>query len=127
MFTKNIFKKICKSYFNGFQNYFNINTFCKKKLKWAIKKKYILQNRKSIDMFLYSVIFLCCIQVSALYCLACENSVCEDCVNGEHAQHPTDSLENIVDQQLAALQDRVDSAKNRCSHDAQHVILSTVK
>ncbi|XP_016375353.1 tripartite motif-containing protein 2-like [Sinocyclocheilus rhinocerous] len=52
-------------------------------------------------------------KVSVLYCLACENSVCEDCMNGEHAEHPTDSLENIVDQQLAALQDRVDSAKNR--------------
>ncbi|RXN06411.1 tripartite motif-containing 2-like protein [Labeo rohita] len=52
-------------------------------------------------------------EVSALYCLACENPVCEDCVNEEHAEHPTDSLENIVDQQLAALQDRVDSAKNR--------------
>lgn len=64
-----------------------------------------------------------------MYCLACENPVCEDCVNEEHAEHPTDSLENIVDQQLAALQDRVDSAKNRCSHDAilsHHVILSTV-
>uniref|UniRef100_A0A672L4W9 Tripartite motif-containing protein 2 n=1 Tax=Sinocyclocheilus grahami TaxID=75366 RepID=A0A672L4W9_SINGR len=52
-------------------------------------------------------------KVSVLYCLACEISVCEDCMNGEHAEHPTDSLENIVDQQLAALQDRVDSAKNR--------------
>ncbi len=72
-------------------------------------------------------LLFCCIQVSELYCLACENSVCEDCVNGEHAEHPTDSLQNIVDQQLAALQDRVDSAKNRCSHDARHVILSTVK
>uniref|UniRef100_A0A8C1ZH86 Tripartite motif-containing protein 2 n=1 Tax=Cyprinus carpio TaxID=7962 RepID=A0A8C1ZH86_CYPCA len=51
--------------------------------------------------------------VSVLYCLSCENSVCEDCMNGEHAGHPTDSLENIVDQQLAALQDRVDSAQNR--------------
>uniref|UniRef100_A0A8C1W6P0 Tripartite motif-containing protein 2 n=1 Tax=Cyprinus carpio TaxID=7962 RepID=A0A8C1W6P0_CYPCA len=51
--------------------------------------------------------------VSALYCLACENPVCVDCMNGEHAEHPTDSLENIVDQHLAALQDRVDSAKNR--------------
>uniref|UniRef100_A0A673HH30 RING-type E3 ubiquitin transferase n=1 Tax=Sinocyclocheilus rhinocerous TaxID=307959 RepID=A0A673HH30_9TELE len=64
-------------------------------------------------------------KVSVLYCLACENSVCEDCMNGEHAEHPTDSLENIVDQQLAALQDRVDSAKNRCSLNAHHVILST--
>uniref|UniRef100_A0A8C2HI32 Tripartite motif-containing protein 2 n=1 Tax=Cyprinus carpio TaxID=7962 RepID=A0A8C2HI32_CYPCA len=52
-------------------------------------------------------------KVSVLYCLSCENSVCEDCMNGEHAGHPTDSLENIVDQQLAALQDRVDSAQNR--------------
>uniref|UniRef100_A0A672MWQ3 Tripartite motif-containing protein 2 n=1 Tax=Sinocyclocheilus grahami TaxID=75366 RepID=A0A672MWQ3_SINGR len=52
-------------------------------------------------------------KVPALYCLACENPVCVDCMNGEHAEHPTDSLENIVDQRLAALQDRVDSAKNR--------------
>uniref|UniRef100_A0A671S0L9 Tripartite motif-containing protein 2 n=1 Tax=Sinocyclocheilus anshuiensis TaxID=1608454 RepID=A0A671S0L9_9TELE len=52
-------------------------------------------------------------KVSALYCLACENPVCVDCMNGEHAEHPTDSLENIVDQHLAVLQDRVDSAKNR--------------
>ncbi|XP_016432185.1 tripartite motif-containing protein 2-like [Sinocyclocheilus rhinocerous] len=52
-------------------------------------------------------------KVSALYCLACENPLCVDCMNGEHAEHPTDSLENIVDQHLVALQDRVDSAKNR--------------
>lgn len=70
---------------------------------------------------------MCCFQVSTLYCLACENAVCEDCMNGEHAEHTTDSLENIVDQQLAALQDQVDSAKNRWAHDAYLVILSTVK
>lgn len=69
MFTKNIFKKNCKSYFNGFQNYFNINTFCKKKMKWAIKKKYILQNRKSIDMFLYFLKCLC--YFSVLYSGVC--------------------------------------------------------
>jgi len=56
---------------------------------------------------------MCCFQVSARYCLACEIAICEDCMKGEHSEHPTDSLENIVDQQLAALQDRVDSAKNR--------------
>lgn len=53
------------------------------------------------------------LQVPALYCVPCENAVCEDCLNAEHAEHPTDSLENIVNQQLAVLQDRVDAAKNR--------------
>ncbi|TRY84899.1 hypothetical protein DNTS_002019 [Danionella cerebrum] len=49
-------------------------------------------------------------KLSALYCLACENAVCEECVNGEHAEHPTDSIEKILDQQLAALQDKIREA-----------------
>lgn len=52
-------------------------------------------------------------KVSELYCVPCENAVCEDCMNAEHAEHPTDLLENIVNEQLATLQDRVDAAKNR--------------
>uniref|UniRef100_W5LFL7 Tripartite motif-containing protein 2 n=1 Tax=Astyanax mexicanus TaxID=7994 RepID=W5LFL7_ASTMX len=52
-------------------------------------------------------------KVVALYCLPCESAVCEDCVVGQHMDHPTESLEEIVDQQRTALQERLDAATNR--------------
>ncbi|XP_062865705.1 tripartite motif-containing protein 2 [Trichomycterus rosablanca] len=49
----------------------------------------------------------------ALYCLECERAVCDECMLGEHEDHRTDSLEKIVDQQRAALQEGLTAAKNR--------------
>ncbi|KAK3511100.1 hypothetical protein QTP70_030305 [Hemibagrus guttatus] len=60
----------------------------------------------------------------ALYCLPCESAVCEECVVREHVDHPTDSLEKIVDQQRTALHERLNAAQNRLPQirDAVHVL-----
>ncbi|TTP11309.1 Tripartite motif-containing protein 2 [Bagarius yarrelli] len=51
--------------------------------------------------------------VLVFYCLLCESAVCEECVVGEHIEHPTDPLGKTVDHQRAALLERLNAAQNR--------------
>ena len=62
----------------------------------------------------------------ALYCLACESAVCEDCIVEQHVDNHTDSLTKIVDKQRTALQERLDAAKNR-SDDISSSLLTFFK
>ncbi|XP_030631849.1 tripartite motif-containing protein 2 [Chanos chanos] len=52
-------------------------------------------------------------KVAELYCSVCEKAVCDDCVAGEHANHPNVLLTHAVEEQRKALLERVGAAKNR--------------
>ena len=53
------------------------------------------------------------LQEVALYCVACAGAVCEDCVTGDHAGHPTEPLTAAVEKLRLTLQERVAAATNR--------------
>lgn len=52
-------------------------------------------------------------QVMEFYCPPCETAMCQDCTSGEHAEHPTVPLKDVVDQHKASLQEQLDAVKNR--------------
>ncbi|XP_014051055.1 tripartite motif-containing protein 2 isoform X2 [Salmo salar] len=51
--------------------------------------------------------------VMEFYCPPCETAMCQDCTSGEHAEHPTVPLKDVVDQHKASLQEQLDAVKNR--------------
>lgn len=47
--------------------------------------------------------------------------MCEECTSGEHAEHPTVPLKDVLEQHKASLQDQLDAVKTRldsgsCKH-----------
>ncbi|PIO14377.1 hypothetical protein AB205_0152240 [Aquarana catesbeiana] len=51
--------------------------------------------------------------VMEFYCQSCETAMCQDCTGGEHAEHPTVPLKDVVEQHKAALQAQLDAVKKR--------------
>ncbi|XP_065110840.1 tripartite motif-containing protein 2 isoform X1 [Paramisgurnus dabryanus] len=51
--------------------------------------------------------------VMEFYCPACETAMCEECTCGEHAEHNTVPLKDVLEQHKASLQEQLDAAKNR--------------
>ncbi|XP_062373567.1 tripartite motif-containing protein 2 isoform X1 [Sardina pilchardus] len=51
--------------------------------------------------------------VMEFYCPPCETAMCEDCTSGEHAEHPTVPLKDVLEQHKASLQDQLDAVKSR--------------
>ncbi|KAG7262928.1 hypothetical protein CRUP_018931 [Coryphaenoides rupestris] len=47
------------------------------------------------------------------YCPSCETAMCEECTGGEHADHPTVPLKDVVEQHKASLQDQMDAVRKR--------------
>ncbi len=47
------------------------------------------------------------------YCPPCETAMCQECTSGEHGEHPTVPLKDVVEQHKASLQDQLDSVKKR--------------
>nr|XP_046184388.1 tripartite motif-containing protein 2-like [Oncorhynchus gorbuscha] len=52
-------------------------------------------------------------KVTELYCSGCEVCVCEVCVSGEHADHPTLPLLDFLETHRDGLQERLTAAENR--------------
>uniref|UniRef100_A0AAZ3R4W0 RING-type E3 ubiquitin transferase n=1 Tax=Oncorhynchus tshawytscha TaxID=74940 RepID=A0AAZ3R4W0_ONCTS len=52
-------------------------------------------------------------KVTELYCSGCEVCVCEVCVSGEHADHPTLPLLDFLETHRDGLQERLTAAQNR--------------
>lgn len=50
------------------------------------------------------------------YCQSCETAMCRECTEGEHAEHPTVPLKDVVEQHKASLQVQLDAANRRCAH-----------
>ncbi|XP_029905754.1 tripartite motif-containing protein 2 isoform X2 [Myripristis murdjan] len=51
--------------------------------------------------------------VMEFYCPPCETAMCQECTSGEHAEHPTVPLKDVVEQHKASLQDQLDAVKKR--------------
>lgn len=60
--------------------------------------------------------FLCLPQVMDFYCQSCETAMCRECTEGEHAEHPTVPLKDVVEQHKASLQVQLDAVNKRCAH-----------
>ncbi|OXB53614.1 hypothetical protein ASZ78_007583, partial [Callipepla squamata] len=52
-------------------------------------------------------------QVMEFYCQSCETAMCRECTEGEHAEHPTVPLKDVVEQHKASLQVQLDSVNKR--------------
>ena len=50
------------------------------------------------------------------YCEACETAMCGECRAGEHREHGTVLLRDVVEQHKASLQVQLDAANRRCAH-----------
>ncbi|TRY95322.1 hypothetical protein DNTS_021508 [Danionella cerebrum] len=47
--------------------------------------------------------------VMAFYCPPCETAMCEECAGGEHAEHATVPLKDVLEQHKATLQEQLDT------------------
>lgn len=53
------------------------------------------------------------------YCQSCETAMCRECTEGEHAEHPTVPLKDVVEQHKASLQVQLDAVNKRCTRVPQ--------
>ncbi|XP_031718921.1 tripartite motif-containing protein 2 isoform X2 [Anarrhichthys ocellatus] len=51
--------------------------------------------------------------VMEFYCPPCETAMCQECTSGEHGEHPTVPLKDVVEQHKASLQVQLDAVKKR--------------
>ncbi|XP_056265027.1 tripartite motif-containing protein 2 isoform X2 [Pseudoliparis swirei] len=51
--------------------------------------------------------------VMEFYCPPCETAMCQECTSGEHGEHPTVPLKDVVEQHKASLQEQLDAVKKR--------------
>lgn len=58
------------------------------------------------------------------YCQSCETAMCRECTEGEHAEHPTVPLKDVVEQHKASLQSQLDAVNKR--YEILSVILTAV-
>lgn len=52
-------------------------------------------------------------KVMEFYCPHCETAMCQECTNGEHGEHPTVPLKDVVEQHKASLQEQLGAVKQR--------------
>ncbi|KAM9170721.1 tripartite motif-containing protein 3 isoform 2-T3 [Pangshura tecta] len=52
-------------------------------------------------------------KVMEFYCESCETAMCRECTEGEHREHITVPLRNVVEQHKASLQQQLDAIKSR--------------
>uniref|UniRef100_A0AAQ4PW21 Tripartite motif-containing protein 2 n=1 Tax=Gasterosteus aculeatus aculeatus TaxID=481459 RepID=A0AAQ4PW21_GASAC len=53
------------------------------------------------------------VSLMEFYCPPCETAMCQECTSGEHGEHPTVPLKDVVEQHKASLQDHLDAVKKR--------------
>uniref|UniRef100_A0A1A7XAE6 Tripartite motif-containing protein 2 n=1 Tax=Iconisemion striatum TaxID=60296 RepID=A0A1A7XAE6_9TELE len=51
--------------------------------------------------------------VMEFYCPPCETAMCQECTSGEHGEHPTVPLKDVVEQHKASLKDQLNAVKKR--------------
>lgn len=57
--------------------------------------------------------FPICRQTMEYYCEACETAMCHECTVGEHREHVTVPLRDVVEQHKASLRQQLDAIKSR--------------
>lgn len=55
------------------------------------------------------------LQVMEFYCESCETAMCLECTEGEHREHETVPLRDVLEQHKAALKEQLDAIRNRCT------------
>lgn len=63
-----------------------------------------------------------CNQLMEFYCQSCETAMCQECTEGEHAEHPTVPLKDVVEQHKGSLQAQLDAVNKRCETSATHIL-----
>ena len=53
------------------------------------------------------------LQVMEFYCESCETAMCLDCTEGEHREHVTVPLRDVLEQHKAALKTQLDAIRGR--------------
>lgn len=62
--------------------------------------------------------FVCLpLQVMEFYCESCETAMCLDCTEGEHREHVTVPLRDVVEQHKAVLKTQLDAIRSRWGFD----------
>ncbi|XP_062423552.1 tripartite motif-containing protein 3 isoform X3 [Rhea pennata] len=64
-------------------------------------------------------------KVMEFYCESCETAMCHECTEGEHREHVTVPLRDVVEQHKAALQQQLDAIKSRLPQLAAAIGLVT--
>ncbi|XP_034743613.1 tripartite motif-containing protein 2 isoform X2 [Etheostoma cragini] len=65
--------------------------------------------------------------VMEFYCPPCETAMCQECTSGEHGEHPTVPLKDVVEQHKASLKDQLDAVKKRLPEiDSALLMLSEI-
>uniref|UniRef100_A0A3B5A522 Tripartite motif-containing protein 2 n=1 Tax=Stegastes partitus TaxID=144197 RepID=A0A3B5A522_9TELE len=59
--------------------------------------------------------------VMEFYCPPCETAMCQECTSGEHGEHPTVPLKDVVEQHKASLQDQLDAVKKRYNRNVMRI------
>lgn len=67
-----------------------------------------------LAVFLFSFPLICRpLQVMEFYCESCETAMCLDCTEGEHREHVTVPLRDVVEQHKAVLKTQLDAIHSR--------------
>lgn len=53
--------------------------------------------------------------------------MCQECTSGEHGEHPTVPLKDVVEQHKASLQDQLDAVKKRYKSSIIYMSLVTLQ
>lgn len=53
------------------------------------------------------------LQVMEFYCESCETAMCLECTEGEHREHVTVPLRDVLEQHKLALKNQLDTVRNR--------------
>lgn len=56
---------------------------------------------------------VCSLQVMEFYCESCETAMCLECTEGEHCEHVTVPLRDVLEQHKGALKNQLDAIRNR--------------
>ena len=68
--------------------------------------------------------FLCAplhhLQVMEFYCESCETAMCLECTEGEHREHVTVPLRDVLEQHKSALKSQLDTVRNRYNFQRFH-------
>ncbi len=64
------------------------------------------------------------LQVMEFYCESCETAMCLECTEGEHREHVTVPLRDVLEQHKAALKNQLDAIRNRFTQPK--IILSSL-
>lgn len=53
------------------------------------------------------------LQMMEFYCESCETAMCHECTAGEHREHVTVPLRDVVEQHKASLRQQLEAIKSR--------------